>query len=179
MGVELPTNNKLKSNTKTTTKPSEQHDHVQGHSTHPQHHTEVVVKLKANQQVKVETVSYSQRPSFIMVASGYQRAGLNYTKELLEMNSSESFLFGTLMDNRIVPDPTKPMLKSNKAILSNKLLNKAEQKKVYEGYKKLARKRLVIRIKRGLYLINPEFLIPADSLFESELIEFIQLTNKG
>jgi len=119
------------------------------------------------------------KPSYIMVGSGYithkGTQSMDYTKELLAMTPQEGFVFNLLIDNRDVPNEAKPYIKSNYSYIDNSKLTKSEKKKVYEGYKRLKSKDLVIRIKRGHYLINPKLVISNDSFWEKEMLDYAKL----
>jgi len=139
----------------------------------PEDARNVNITLASNQVFTVSDIQYTSKPSFIMVASGIGDT-LDYTKELLHMTSQEAFVFELLMDNRIIPDYTKPYIKSNHSHIDNSLLSKSEKKKVYEGYKRLHAKDLIVRLSRGKYLINPKLVITNDAFYATELATYQQ-----
>jgi hypothetical protein len=139
----------------------------------------VNITLKQNQTLEIRNAASVRKPSYIMVASGYNTGkSMNYTKELLAMTSQEAFVFDILMDNRDTPYLDKPYIKSNYTYIDNSTLTKNEKKKVYEGYKRLRSKDLVIRISRGKYLINPKLVITNDDLYVTELVAYNRLVEK-
>jgi len=144
----------------------------------PQDIRNVNISLTSGQRLSIEDISYVKKPSYIMVASGYGVKNMDYTKELLAMTPQEAFVFNILMDNRDTPDPMKPYIRSNYSHIDNSILTKSEKKKVYEGYKRLRNKNLVVRLARGKYLINPRLIITHDSLYTTELAAYIEAVNK-
>jgi hypothetical protein len=138
----------------------------------------VNIELRCNQRLQITDTKYRPKPSYIMVASGFKRGTMNYTKELLAMDKQEAFLFDILMDNRNSPDESKPYIRSNYTYVDSSLLTKSEKKKVYEGYKKLYGKGLIVRVSRGKYLINPNLVITNDDLYVKELKDWDSLTSK-
>ena len=136
----------------------------------------VNVELAPNQELVILDKNYIKKPSFIMVASGYGDTIMDYTKELLAMTPQEAFMFNLLMDNRKTPDISKPYIRSNYSTILGSTLTDAEKKKIYVGYKRLASKNLITRVKREHYLINPQLVITNDSLYEKELIDYLRLT---
>ena len=145
----------------------------------PQEPRNVNIILQPNESLEIKSKTYTKKPSYIMVASGYGAHNMDYTKELLAMTPQEAFVFNLLMDNRDMPDLSRTYIKSNHTYIDNSLLSKSEKKKVYEGYKRLHSKNLVIRIARGKYLINPQLVITNDELYKTEIVEYMKLQAKG
>ncbi len=103
---------------------------------------------------------------------------MNFTKELLAMDRKEAFLFNILMDNRVAPDESRPYIRSNYTSVDVSKLTKSEKKRVYEGYKTLSEKGLIIRVANGKYLINPNLVVTNDNLYVKELADWNELKLK-
>ena len=138
----------------------------------------VNLTLKPNETLKIVTAERTKKPSFMMVASGYGEKNMDYTKELLAMTPQEAFVFEKLMDNRDTPDVSQEYIRSNYSHIDNSILTSSEKKKVYEGYKRLRKKNLVVRISRGKYLINPQLVITNDDLYKVELLAYLNAVEK-
>ena len=138
----------------------------------PEEIRNVNVALLKGQKLNITDKVYIDKPPFILVAHCNRGVQLNYTKELLAMTPQEGFVFDILMDNRLAPFSKKQWIRSNYSSIDNSILTASEKKKVYEGYKRLRAKNLVVRVSRGKYLINPELVITSDDLYEQELAEY-------
>ena len=146
----------------------------------PQLSHNVNVVLGPNQQLHIIDSTYTKKPSYIMVASGYtaRNDSMNYTDELLAMTAQEGFLFQLLMENREIPDLSKSYIRSNYSFIDSSKLSKTDKNRLSEGYKRLRKKDIVIRVKRGSYLINPNFVMTNDDLWSRELATYIDLVAK-
>ncbi len=124
---------------------------------------------------KLKLVSDSGvRPSFLMVGNGIlnknnKAYSMNYTEELLNMTKPEGFMFKKLMENRKKVDETG-IKRSNLTYIDNSELTKTEKQYIKIAYKTLREKDLIIRYKRGHYIINTRLVISQDSWEKEEIM---------
>lgn len=112
---------------------------------------------------------------FDMVGNG-NKDSLNYSKELLRMSKPEAFMFELLLDNREIPDFTKPHKRSNNCDLRGVDLTSTQKQYLIKAYKMLREKDLVVRTKPQRYLINPKLVISHPDFFEDEYKEYERIT---
>jgi hypothetical protein len=86
-----------------------------------------------------------------------------------ELGYHESYTFFLLRD---VLDPLH-LGKTGKVAFNTQTLSKSEQTTFSKGYTQLKQKNLLLRVKKGLYMFNPNFLIPVD--YELALTEWLSL----
>ena len=113
------------------------------------------------------------KPSFMMVGTGNKETkndgqSMDYTEELLNMTKPEAAMFSLLMKNRDTPDFTKPRSRSNFTYIDNKNLDEKEKRQIVKAYKLLRDKDLIVRVKRGQYLINPRLVISGENWRKEE-----------
>lgn len=65
----------------------------------------------------------------------------------------------------------------NTCTLDSSNLSQSEKNKISKGYKELREKGLVIRIKRGVYLINPRLSPPYPEFHDTVYLRWLQLTS--
>jgi len=145
----------------------------------PEDSRNVQVTLTGDQTLTINDTKRVKKPSFLMVASGMGKGDnvKNYTNELLNMSTAEGFAFQLIMDNRDVPDELKPYVRSNYSYVHATEMSKKDKNKMYEGYKGLLKKDLVIRVKPHYYLINPELVICNDDMYNIQLARYKKLKN--
>jgi hypothetical protein len=122
----------------------------------------------------MKTSKNRKKPAFMMVGNGNTdknakgTRSMDYTKELLNMDSAERFMFQKLMDNRQVFDKGKPFIKSNQTYIDNYNLTSTEKKYLVMAYQKLREKDIIVRTRRQHYIINPRMVISNDNWEEEE-----------
>ena len=94
---------------------------------------------------------------------------MDYTEELLNMTKPEGFMFKLLMKNRKNVDDFG-YKKSNITHIDNSTLTESEKQYIKIAYKLLRGKDLVVRYKRGHYIINPRLVVSQDSWEKEEIM---------
>ena len=131
------------------------------------------IVLPAGKKLVVENDG-KMKPSFIMVGSGNKNKesrahSMDYTEELLNMTKPEGFMFKLLMKNRNNVDEFG-YKKSNITHIDSSTLNVTEKQYIKIAYKTLREKDLVVRYKRGSYIINPRLVVSQDNWEREELL---------
>ena len=127
----------------------------------------VNITIGKNQHLKLIDSTNVTKVGFEMHGNGISKGSFNYTKELLKMGADEAFLFDLIMDSRMVPNIHAPFIKSNYSQVDSSKLTKRQKKQLYEGYKTLSIKKLVVRVARGKYLINPKLVVTDNEMYQS------------
>lgn len=65
---------------------------------------------------------------------------------------------------------------SNIAVFDTASLSASDKNKVSKGYKQLESMGLIIRVKRGMYLINPRLSPPYPDYFDKVCLHWVQVT---
>lgn len=65
---------------------------------------------------------------------------------------------------------------TNIALLDSSTLSQVDKNKISKGYKELAAKDLVVRVKRGVYLINPRLSPPYADYYDTVYLRWLSLT---
>jgi len=119
------------------------------------------------------------KPSFMLVGNGIGSTSkgthsMDYTETLLGLSKAGRDMFGNLFKNRLDEEDASgfpvPFKKRNICYLDRKGMTEREVKNLTKGYKELADKDVVVRIKRGWYVINPRLIISGDHWEEEEVL---------
>jgi len=135
-------------------------------------------KLKVS--IDDEDPTPTTRPAFMQVGNGLGskkkgRHSMNYTKMLLGLSKPAGFLFDLIMDGRLpyvdsITGVVSLVQFHNVAITQTKGLTSSERNYITAGYKELVEKDMVIRQKRGRYVINPRLVISGDKWADEEVL---------
>lgn len=127
--------------------------------------------------VKITLTQPISKPPFIMVGSGVigkKGASMNYTKMLLGLSKPAGFMFEAVMDNRVpeLNEYGEPSLylKTNYSNVQPDPADKVAVKYFTLGYKELLEKNMLVRIKRGQYLINPSLIISGNNWVAEQIV---------
>ncbi len=126
---------------------------------------------------ETKLVKQNHKPSFIMCGSGngIENKGtysMDYTEMLLGLSKPAGFMFGLLMKNRLAEEDNygvqSKYKKRNLTFIVSKHMTSPEKKSLTKGYKELLAKDMVVRVKRGWYIINPRLVISGDNWTNEE-----------
>lgn len=115
-----------------------------------------------------------KKPQFLMIGKGINMDGQNAVDLLMEvsnMNTSEKFAFFKIRDAMDYKDETLSNI-----VVDQKDFTNYEKKMFKLGTKSLIDRKLIARVKRGLYQINPYAVIPTD--FDRARVMWIELLAK-
>ena len=137
-------------------------------------HTIFVPDGKTLESKVIDKAPPGFKPRFLMVGSGNietkkGQQSMNYTNELLDMSKPAGYLFRKAMDNRLIPNINEPYILSNISIFSSKDLTNTEKRYIKLGYKELRAKNILVREKRGLYIINPRMVVSSNDWQQDEI----------
>lgn len=135
----------------------------------------ITTEIKKNERISISALAeYEPVPPFCCMGINdtYPTAIPGYPKlfeVLRDLPQHGYWLFWTLAINR--------SLNNNIALYTPK--NKTEETRVTRGYKVLKALKLVVRLKRGKYLINPKVLFPQKGNYQKVLDPWMTLTKKS
>ena len=99
------------------------------------------------------------KPNYFMIGNGtmnkHKIYGIDLLRELANSTKAEQFLLLAIKDGICYGNDYNPVVK----VIGE---TKYQQNMITEGYKSLAARELVIRVKKSHYMINPNALIPID-----------------
>ena len=135
----------------------------------------VSLKLANNEEAVISVKKKSHKPGFIMVGNGKTNKkgvdSIDLLIEVADMSSNEKLCFFLIKDG-VIFDPWDNRLIYQVRIDTSKL-TKSQKSKFSNGFNKLKDKDLVKRVSRGVYMINPNALIPNDYVRELHIWETI------
>ena len=122
-------------------------------------------KLKALDKHEKYTITKSKeiknKPQFLMIGKGInmrqEDMAVDLLKEVSNMNAPEKFAFFAIRDSMDYKDETLSSI-----IVNQKTYCKYEKKMFQAGTKMLIDRKLIARVKRGMYQINPYAVIPTE-----------------
>ena len=122
-------------------------------------------KLKALDKNEKYIISRSKdtknKPQFLMIGKGInmrqENMAVDLLKEVSDMNASEKFAFFAIRDAMDYKDETLSNI-----VVNQKLYTEYEKKMFKNGAKLLIDRKLIARVKRGMYQINPYAVIPTE-----------------
>ena len=122
-------------------------------------------KLKALDKNEKYIISKSKdtnnKPQFLMIGKGInmrqESMAVDLLKEVSDMNASEKFAFFAIRDAMDYKDETLSNI-----IVSQEFYTEYQKKMFKNGAKLLIDRKLIARVKRGKYQINPYAVIPTE-----------------
>lgn len=122
-------------------------------------------KLKALDKNEKYIISKSKdtknKPQFLMIGKGInmrqENMAIDLLKEVSEMNAPEKFAFFAIRDAMDYNDETLSNI-----VVNQKCYNPYQKKMFQAGTKMLIDRKLIARVKRGIYQINPYAVIPIE-----------------
>lgn len=129
-------------------------------------------KLKALDKHEKYTITKSKeiknKPQFLMIGKGInmrqENMAVDLLKEVSNMNVSEKFAFFAIRDAMDYKDETLSNI-----IVSQEFYTEYQKKMFKNGAKLLIDRKLIARVKRGKYQINPYAVIPTEFEIAREL----------
>jgi hypothetical protein len=143
--------------------------------------TSVNINVGKHQNLTLQysvTNTRKSTPFYVRAAIPRMNPPLSYTKgyEIMdalriinELNYSASFTFFALRDKL----NTNTLGRVGKVAFAPTTLTKTEQTTFSKGYQYLKNKGLLYRVEKGVYMFNPNFLIPAD--YQEALEEWVNI----
>lgn len=122
-------------------------------------------KLKALDKNEKYIISKSKdtkyKPQFLMIGKGInmrkENMAVDLLKEVSNMNSSEKFAFFAIRDAMDYKDDTLSNI-----VICQKNYTRYEKKMFQSGVLSLIERKLIARVKKGIYQINPYAVIPTE-----------------
>ena len=122
-------------------------------------------KLKALNKHEKYTITKSKevktKPQFLMIGKGInmrqENMAIDLLKEVSEMNAPEKFAFFAIRDAMDYKDETLSNI-----VVNQKCYNPYQKKMFQAGTKMLIDRKLIARVKRGIYQMNPYAVIPIE-----------------
>ena len=122
-------------------------------------------KLKALDKNEKYTISRSKdtknKPQFLMIGKGInmrqENMSVDLLKEVSDMNASEKFAFFAIRDAMDYKDETLSDI-----VVSQEFYTEYQKKMFKNGARLLIERKLIARVKRGKYQINPYAVIPTE-----------------
>ena len=122
-------------------------------------------KLKALDKNEKYIISRSKdtknKPQFLMIGKGInmrqENMAVDLLKEVSDMNASEKFAFFAIRDAMDYKDETLSDI-----IVSQEYYTEYQKKMFKNGIRCLIERKLIARVKRGKYQINPYAVIPTE-----------------
>lgn len=122
-------------------------------------------KLKALDKNEKYIISKSKdtksKPQFLMIGKGInmrqENMAIDLLKEVSEMNAPEKFAFFAIRDAMDYKDETLSNI-----VVNQKMYTEYQKKMFKNGARLLIDRKLIARVKRGIYQINPYAVIPTE-----------------
>lgn len=122
-------------------------------------------KLKALNKHEKYTITKSKevktKPQFLMIGKGInmrqENMAVDLLKEVSNMNTPEKFAFFAIRDAMDYKDETLSCI-----VVNQKYYTEYEKKMFKNGIKMLIDRKLIARVSRGKYQINPYAVIPTE-----------------
>jgi len=145
--------------------------------------TVLMTSVPVGSVAEVSIRKRNHKPAFDMHGNGRGSKdkgtdSMDYTKMLLSLSKPAAFLYERIYEGRMAEIDTNgvqhPYKKSNTSVVDSTMFTAMQKKYVTKGYKELLDKDMVVRIKRGMYLINPRLVISGDQ-WQCELATYTRI----
>lgn len=131
--------------------------------------------LAENETAEIVKKSTEKKPGYALIGNGmttkHGRTSIDLLQEIADMNSNEKLCFFLIRDSFVYDRYDKRIIYQAKVDLSN--LSKSQKSKFSNGYTSLYRKDLIRRVSKGVYMVNPNAIIPKH--YEVELVTWNNL----
>jgi len=125
--------------------------------------TDIKVNLASDESISIVKKGTSKKPPFVMLGKGITTKymlvdSVNWEDVLMDMNSAEAFAYRVIRDFRQRTMDKYYEYSIYIAIKQNELTD-YQKKKFKVGAASLIKKKVLVRVKRGVYMLHPSAIL--------------------
>ena len=123
----------------------------------------IELALAEGLEVSLTTRTKENKPGFMMVGNGWEtrknKDSVDLLWEISQMSSNEKLCFFKIKDSMVYSRSDERII--YQVVIDMGDMTPSQKSKFSNGYTSLKQKDLVRRVKKGVYMINPNAIIPA------------------